>query len=213
MRVEDGKLIYDLRPCLICKGTGRVRHSHLCPRYGMNQNGKPCLHCGATTKRSHHCIPDRQDATCGECGGSLQVPEDRYDYLPQDILNAIPIIVVRSDRGITWNESYLGLGCLYSVVDYGEHKRLTDEELVAQVRDKPYGTQTTAVVDDQDRLPPFIAICCHDSGYSVRSAWQLPQLLREWDEETGFMVGMAVYRAGGHGTMAAALGKPVDTNP
>ena len=211
MRVEDGRIVYEAKPCPGCNGTGRFRPVQRCPRYDRPQNGQPCPHCGATRKYDHHYLPSDQEETCVQCAGRGQVLEDRCDYLPREILSALPIVVVRSDRSITWNESYLGLGCLWSTVDYGRHRTMTDEELVAGVRNGQHGsTQAIAVVDDQGRLPPFIAICCSDSGYSVRSAWKLPQLLQEWDEETGHMVGMAVYRAGGHGTMAAARGKPVE---
>lgn len=210
MRVEDGKLIYESRTCGTCDGTGRYRGNHPCPRYDRPQKGQPCPFCGSTTRYGHHYLPDAEDMVCPRCQRTLQEPETRCDYLPQEVLASIPIVVVHSNRAITWNESYLGVGCLWSTVDYGRHKTMTDEQLVAEVRDGRHSSvQATAVVDDQDRLPPFIAICCSDQGYSVRSAWKLPQLLREWDVETGHIVGMAVYHAGGHGTMAAAIGKPL----
>lgn len=212
MRVENGKLVYATTTCWTCNGTGAYRPNHPCPRYDRPQNGQPCPHCGSTTKHGHHYLPDGQDVTCGRCQGTGKVPENRYDYLPSEIVTAIPLVVVRSNRAITFNESYLGIGCLWSSVDYGAHRRLSDEALAEKIRSdmsQGHSVQACHVVDKEDRLPPFIAICCNNQGYSVRSAWELPQLLQEWDVETGMLVGTAVYRAGGHGTLAAAIGKPV----
>ena len=212
MRIENGKPTYELRQCPSCGGKGTIKPMHTCPRDRQAQRGKPCPYCGATTKWHHSwqynlSADMAKDRVCGHCQGTTKVMETRYDYMPAEITQAHPILVVRSNRGITWNEAHLGLGCLWSSVDYGVHQKMSDEDLVEKVRGNMKSVQACHVVNDQDQLPPFIAVGCSDQGYSVRSAWMLPQLAREFDEATGMVVGMQVYRAGGHGTLAAALGR------
>lgn len=201
MKVESGVLVYEYKQCFTCMGSGRYTPHVPCPNQHKAQRGKPCAHCGATHKFDHHWLP-QESVQCPKCLGTLIEREDRYDYMPVEILRSIPVKVLRSTREATWNESWLGHGCLWSTVDYGAHRRLSDEKLIEKVREH-FSVQACAVVNEQDELPPFIALLTSDTGYSVRSAWKMGQVLIERGESEGFQHGMEVYHRGGHGTMAA----------
>jgi hypothetical protein len=133
--------------------------------------------------------------------------ETRYDYLPKDILETIPLLLVRQDRGATFNESLLGLGCLWSSIDYGRAWKTPEDQFLTQVRqeiDKHGSVQACHVVDGQDQLPPAIGVFVHRDGYSLRAMTQdsVLKIARERGYAEGMAVGMLVYRLGGHGTLA-----------
>lgn len=48
-------------------------------------------------------------------------------------LRTATVLVVRENRGATWNELHLGLGSLYSLTDYGESWASSDEQVLAGV--------------------------------------------------------------------------------
>jgi ribosomal protein S27AE len=169
--------------------------------------GKPCPDCGSTRKFDHKgFIPTAERRQCGRCDGSGSVLETRYDYLPKDILEAIPLLLVRQDRGATFNESLLGLSCLWSSIDYGRAWGTPEDQFCAKIRLEigKHGSQACHVVDDKDRLPPAIGVFVHREGYSVRAMTEdsLRNMARERSYEEGMAVGMMVYRLGGHGTLA-----------
>jgi hypothetical protein len=170
--------------------------------------GKPCPDCGATRKLDHKgFIPTAESRQCGRCEGSGTVLETRYDYLPKDILEAIPLLLVRQDRGATFNESLLGLGCLWSAIDYGRAWKTPEDQFLTQVRqeiDKHGPAQACHVVDGQDQLPPAIGVFVHRDGYSLRAMTQesVLKMARERGYAEGMAVGMLVYQLGGNGPLA-----------
>ena len=201
MHTESNKLIYDTTECSTCTGTGKYTPFESCPRQNKPQRGVPCPYCGGTRIDGHHQIPKPQ-VECPKCEGSLVEPETRYDAMPIGILDYIPLKVIHSNRAITFNESWIGTGCLWSTMDYGAHKALSDEKLIAKVREGIHFTQACKVVDKQDMLPAFIAILTNDSGYSVRSGWMIDQVLVERGASEGMAYGIKVYSEGGNGTIA-----------
>lgn len=75
-------------------------------------------------------LPDFENRVdCFSCTGTGQVPENICDTVPGEWWKALEFKVYRSDRGQTYNEYLLGMGCVYSSTDYGDHKRLTDASL------------------------------------------------------------------------------------
>jgi hypothetical protein len=125
----------------------------------------------------------------------------------EEILAHVPIVVARRDREATWNEAHLGLNCVYSVIDYGRSAELSDTELIAHAREQvARGTQACKIVDDDDRLPKALVIAAHRSGFSVRAQHGAESVVPLGEpQDVARARGMAVYRAGGHGTLAAAL--------
>ena len=169
--------------------------------------GRPCGDCGATHKDGHSgWLPTGEMRTCGECSGTRQGLETRYDYLPREILAGIPVTVVRQDRGATFNEQLLGLDRIFSAIDYGRAWATPVVVFTVEVTQKLAETSTQAchVVDHQDRLPSAIAVVVHRDGYSVLALDQerLEHLTRERGYAEGMAVGQVVAAQGGNGTLA-----------
>jgi len=73
------------------------------------------------------------------------------------------------NREITFNESYLGFGTVYSVVDYGRHKDLSDEEIIAEVKASPNKQACNYVL--RDLLCDEIVIVSSNQGFSAWPKW------------------------------------------
>ena len=209
MRQNNGRLIYEPRVCPGCDGGKTVGGFRRCSFYDKPMRGHPCPDCGSTRRYGHNCgISTAERSLCGRCEGSGTVLETRYDYLPADILQVVPVLIVRQNRAATFNESLLGLGCLWSSIDYGQAWGMPEDQLYAKVRQAivKHSSQACSVVDDQDCLPPAIGVFVHREGYSVRPITEdsLRSLARERGYAEGMAVGMLVYRLGGHGTLAGA---------
>lgn len=208
MRQNNGHIIYEPRVCPGCDGGKTVQVLRRCAFYDKAMRGQPCPDCGATRKHDHNgFIPTAERRQCGRCDGSGTVLETRYDYLPEDILKDIPVVLVRQDRGATFNESLLGVGCLWSAIDYGRAWGTPEDQFCTKIRQeiaKHGSVQACHVVDDQDRLPPAIGTFVHREGYSLRAMTEdsLRNLARERGYAEGMAVGTLVYRLGGHGTLA-----------
>lgn len=108
-------------PCPTCRGTGR----------GSLGGRDGCKRChGLKTAYDHSTrVP------CRACHGTYTdaADEDRCDYLPAAIVATLPISVYRANRLNSWNESNLGLGCVYSCTDYGRANESTDADVIAKV--------------------------------------------------------------------------------
>lgn len=213
MKADEGRIIYETKPCWCSHNErpGQVQENRHRRFYGHAINGRTkdgkCPDCGATRKHDHQgFMPTGEWNVCGRCNGTLVVPEDRYDYMPRELVCAIPHKLFRLKRGITFNESLLGIGCLWSCQDYGWAAKEPDEKVLGKVQAEiqKHSVQACAVVDDLDRLPPAIGVFINSGGYSVRALTpdRLAAMAREYDYETGLQVGMEVFNQGGHGTLA-----------
>lgn len=213
MKVQDGKLVYETKPCWCAEGErpGQVQEYRRCKYYDQKVKGRfpadHCPDCDATRQHSHlYSISTGQWKACDRCNGTLRLPEGRTDYMPQEIVAAIPLKVFRLNRGMTFNESLLGMGCLWSCQDYGRAWSSQDSVTLKHVQEElqNHSAQACAVVDEEDRLPQAIGIFVNIGGYSVRSLTpdRLAKMGLERDYETGMQAGIAVSNQGGHGTLA-----------
>lgn len=189
-------------PCPTCKGTGSG------PRGGRGKCRK-CYGNGNACDHDHR-------VTCAQCGGSNTKPATMYDSVRSEMLAAlcdeITWRVVRSARGQTWSEAHLGLGCIVSVTDYGAHETMTDDDLITKVREGMSYTQACKIADTKTgRLADFIVIDCSRNGYSVRAYWG--EARRMANASDYFADGMAVFNAGGNGTLAAGMLDNASTVP
>jgi hypothetical protein len=92
--------------------------------------------------------------------------EDMCDHITDDDWEAFEFRVVRTNRQMTWGESYLGAG-VFSVVDYGEHKTTPDDVLIKDVKSHGH-VQATKIADSKTgQVADYIAILTADQGYSV----------------------------------------------
>lgn len=165
MRIENGKLVYEEKNCLRCYGKRVVEDWVYCPNHGKAMRGKPCTYCGSTTKHDHRMV-ENGHCTCPSCKGTGLVMEDRYSSIPDDIWKSLSFTVVVGNRGLNFNESYLGMGLVYSSADYGQHWNLTDEQLIEKVREHDY-VQACKIATEDDRVCPMYIIR-YNNGYTVK---------------------------------------------
>ena len=210
MRIDNGRIVLETRACSDCHGEITKQYYRSCPRYGRavkDLPGRKCPDCGATNKHGHTSLPDGAPQTCKSCHGSGVQAETATDYLPYGLWPALTFRVYRSNRQQTYNEYLLAFGCVYAVTDYGDHAKLTDEQLIAKVRDdKTTCCQACSITRSYEDLTvcDHIGIFCSNNGYSVRKVFvdAPPDLSRERSKADGFAVGTAVAAHGGNGTMA-----------
>lgn len=166
---------FEYKLCEKCNGTGK-RGSGRC----RNCNSKDGYFSHLSPRRPG-LVPDYTKiasiGTCTTCGGHPEnaMMENLTDPMPVDILQAIPIEVMRSNRPQTFNEAHLGLGTIYSITDYGAHKNQTDDELITKVRDDMSGFATQQACKytrrSDMRLCDKIAILTSDNGWSAWPVW------------------------------------------
>lgn len=170
MRIENGKLVFEKKNCSFCQ-KGQVAGTITCPECkgtGKGKRGKPfaCKKCNGrrTTWSWDHPV------TCSLCNGNYLNSENENDcdYLPEGIFQNMPMKVIRVNQGMTWNEEHLGMGCVFSCVDYGNAwGNNNDAELIATVK-KERSIQATKIAKDDGTVANSIGIFVKPGGYSVR---------------------------------------------
>jgi len=212
---QGTRAVFATIPCPKCKGTGRRGNGQCreCKPYTF-QPGRP-----AGQVIDYQTVAALEP--CPTCDGHPISAglENFTDNAPPEAIAALPLNVVRQERGNSWNESHLALGCLWSCTDYGRANGMTDAQVAQSIRDDKalQRVQACKVVapyqrgDTSARLADSLAIIVTRNGYSVRAAWAgdstVTNAARELDPDTAMVVGMAVYAAGGNGTMAAATAR------
>jgi hypothetical protein len=166
IRIENGKLVYGLeecfcrpdgtmsgsKPCRKCKGTRRTK--------GGKGKGQ-CTACLSGTEVDHE---QRVPCLYG-CNGTHFKQSTSCSYLPDSIFPSLNFVVYRSERPQTLREKLLGMG-VYSCTDYGDHKRMTDDELIAKVKTHT-SVQATKISDKDGNVAHHIGIFCNNHGYTV----------------------------------------------
>lgn len=209
MHIQDGKVIPTTRACWCEDGTVPGRKAcETCHGTGRGKRG------GKGGCRQCHGFKTQADfanrVPCDRCDGTQRVEETLYDYMPDELWKALDFKIYRQDRAISWNESHLGAGCVFSCCDYGRNWKANDPAaLIAEVKEK--GSHQAITIAKRDgTLCHHVGIFVNRDGYSVRAVFAddpaapLRDIAREPNEEDGRAIGMAVYRRGGNGTMAAA---------
>lgn len=154
----------------------------LARRYANTKAAIQCYLCKGTCLVRTFTIM-RECFTCHGFGGFPAVGEpipreQRCCHMPvdyiEDWLDELTIEVVGgADRAQSWNEHNLGIGCLWSVTDYGEWQQGTEEQLTEEVREDirtRHHPQFTSTFSDREagRVADTLLIVTNRSGYSVR---------------------------------------------
>lgn len=168
MRVENGYLIPEKKKCFQCQGTKRHNDFKTCPLIDKpvkHLDKSKCPYCGAKRKFEHKSIL-MGEIDCKYCEDGF-VAETLYDYVPLEIWRDMEFRVFRSTRPTSVLEKLLGVG-VFSSVDYGKHKELTDEQLIESVKGKTYQPQGVKIANTKTgKLADFVGIYTSEEGYSV----------------------------------------------
>jgi hypothetical protein len=148
--------------CGTCNGTGRG------PR-GGKRGCKTCAGSGRDWVNTGRIID------CRACKGTTQVPDDRCTTIPSEVWEKIPFKyqVVRESRSATFNESYLGMGMLYSVIDYGRAWDNPDDEAFLKNEKSRMGNnvQLLNVWTEEKGLADRLVLVITHNGYYVVAQW------------------------------------------
>jgi hypothetical protein len=218
-------LTLDLKDCTRCYGRGKMPTKIKCRSCKGTGNGprggvRSCKNCYG----SGNDYDQVNLSTCEKCDGSPHRAEleNFCDAAPAEAVGALQLRVARQDRETSWNETHLGLNSLWSSADYGRAWDKTDIEVMSQVREDLLGRHSRVAAtnllatkyDSNATTLPIVrglVIVVSRGGYSVRAdnnglAERIAE--RELPPGAAHVLGMAVYRAGGNGTMAAAMPMP-----
>lgn len=175
IKVIDGKLVYGLEDCVMCDENGKVFGRMTCPKCKGTHRTKGGFGKGECRNCLDGKINDFDPAHkifCSVCNGSHKVQANSCSYVPDEVVEAIPMRVFRSDRAQTLAEYLFGVG-LFSCTDYGRHAQMSDEDLVADVRRSATCVQGTKIAKDDGTLCDYIGIFCNHSGYTVQGVWEV----------------------------------------
>lgn len=180
MKIDPDTRTVTLEPrsqkCTRCWGTGTTVVPQPCPTNGRGPKGGKdgCRTCHGTKR---HYDPTVRE-TCDTCGGVDPMhheDETLYDHVSFDVFADLVEWRVTDATATRFTELGLclaGRGVIVTVGDYGAHKRLTDAELIAEVRDRESSTQGVFVVRKDDmRLCDALTIVRRANGYSVVPTW------------------------------------------
>lgn len=189
MKLTQGLVVLESKDCTACKyhdppGKQRKmkwRTCEKCKGTGRRGNGK-CRNCNsasysfAVTNPGYVKFYDDNDLEpCAKCGGDYadREMEDLSDNLPATIWLNVPITVGGSNsRVMSTGENLFGTG-VYTIIDYGRHKRSTDDELIEYMRKELVSgktkVQATKTVRSHDDLTFCSGLCIlrADQGFSV----------------------------------------------
>jgi len=209
MKIVDGKIVLEIKACSYCDGKGQREEYQSCPHYGQAMRGKACSFCGSTTKHGHSGKHTGKMISCDRCKGTGQEMEDLYGYAPADIWQGLTFKVYRQDRNNSWNESFLGFGCVYSCEDYGSAAKSDDAAIIEKVRASGSHQAVKFAKEEDNTLADHIGIFVTRNGYSVRAVFSgvkavEKQIAHEPSPAVARLVGGAIAADGGNGTAFAA---------
>ena len=180
MKIENGKMIFEVVTCWDCQGNKQVTKGITCPLWGKIVKHLPlgrCPHCKSKNRHSHKIVGTTTE-TCSTCEGVGTRLEDAYDFVKADVwATMVPLFkwtIQRVHRYGTFVESYIGGdGSLYGCTDYGRTAALTDEQILAQVpKDSTPSQPVQWIKKDTFEVPPELVIEVRTDGYAVRPCWR-----------------------------------------
>jgi RecJ-like exonuclease len=210
MKIVDGKIVLEIKACSACDGKGEREEYMTCPNWNKAMRGKACSFCGSTTKHNHSGKHTGKMIPCQRCNGTGKEMEDLYNYAPEAIWQGLTFKVYRQDRQNTWNESFMGFGCVYSSEDYGQAAGMTDDEVIANVK-ASRSHQAVKFAKEDNTLADHIGIFVTRNGYSVRAVFSgvkavADKIAHEPSPAVARLVGGMIAAEGGNGT-AFAMGR------
>lgn len=144
-------------PCDGCGGSGKVSSKTGNRKF----NCKQCL-------RGNRLYPEKL-VTCDSCNGVGRVGESLYDTAPEEIWQGLTFKVYR-DATITYAESLIGHGCVFSCGDYGQASKATDEAVIADVKGHKHH-QACKFARDDGTIANHVGIFVNSSGYKVQAVF------------------------------------------
>lgn len=164
------------QPCGLCYGRGTTLVAIPCPTNGRGPRGGKdgCHRCHGTKRHYDPAVTE----PCTQCHGinpDRHDDEDLFDHVRYS--EFVDVVGWRVQDATDTRFTELGMclagrGSLATHVDYGDHMRLTDDELIAKVRSRNDSTQWVFLVREADmRLCDAVVIVRRRNGYSLEPVW------------------------------------------
>lgn len=167
MWLVDGVMQYGFDECTCMNGL--VAGYKTCPDCKGTMRGKRGGKNGCKTCYGGKVHDFVNKVTCQGCNGTYQRKASRYSQLPKDIFRSLRFEVGKHTGNQDFNQAYLGAGYITTVTDYGRSAGMTDEQLIAEVREDKGWLQALNVLDKDERICKAVVISRNSNGYSAKA--------------------------------------------
>lgn len=161
--IDHKGFIYSDKKCPECNGTGKSKK-------GTGKGDCKVCHSFKTVVDFDNYKP------CPICKGTNSIKESAYDFISSTsgLWEGLEFIVIRTEQYNTWIDSYIGLGSVYSVVDYGNAYHNTDENIINEVKANNSCHQLIKIVNNENELKlcDKIGIIVRKDGYQVKALFE-----------------------------------------
>lgn len=178
MRIENNKLVFEVVTCSMCKDGKATRGVH-CKNYGKAMRGRPCEICGSRNKHNHKIV-SQETVDCMFCDGQGKKLEDRFDRLPDHLVDPLIELITFTFRtpdmrAISLDNRFITAcytpgnsfsGCQ----DYVDHRNspadLILDKVLKQVRGG-YTHQALNYIDGENNLKLDVQYWGFNGGYTA----------------------------------------------
>ncbi len=180
MRIENGKIMFEVVECWDCKGSGKSARYAPCVNNGKKMKGRACIYCGSRNKYDHKHSTTPHYVTCTTCGGKGQRQEDRFDRITFEMmtwmlsnLNFIFKGNLPQDVDLDMkfiSDCYSGHNSFAGAQDYIDHRRDNAETILALVKkdaNKWHLLQALNYIDKENNLITDIVYYGYRGGYEA----------------------------------------------
>lgn len=181
MKIENGKLVFEVVKCTMCESTGKARRGIHCANYNKKQRGKPCEICGSKNKWDHKIV-DHEIVDCMFCNGKGEKMEDRFSHIAKDLVEPIIGMINFSfrspdNRNISLDQRFISAcyskrNSFAGSQDYLDHTLsspvLILDKVLKQVR-RGYTHQALNYIDAENNILTEIHYWGYNGGFTA--AW------------------------------------------
>jgi len=179
MRIENGKIVFEVVECWDCKGSGKSARYSPCVNNWKKMKGKTCI-CGSRNRHDHKHATVPHYVTCTICGGKGQRQEDRFDRITPEMMDYMLFNLNFIFRGNLPQDidldmkfaldCYSGGNSFAGCQDYIDHREDSAEtvlELIKKDANKWHLLQALNYIDTDNNLITDIVYYGYRGGYEA----------------------------------------------
>lgn len=178
MRIENGKIVFEVVECWDCKGTGRSARYAPCVNNWKKMYGKTCV-CGSRNQHDHKHDTTPHYVTCTICNGVGTRLENRFDSITQEMMDWMLVNLNFHFKGNLQQDinpdikflidCYSGINSFSGSQDYIDHRQDTAEVVLELVKKgaKTRLLQALNYIDADNNLITDIVYYGYRGGYSA----------------------------------------------
>lgn len=179
MRIENGKIIFEVVECWDCKGTGKSTRYKACFNDGKKMKNRACIFCGSRNQHGHKYSTAPHYVICNICGGKGKRQEDRFDNIKPEMMDWMLLNLNFHFKGNLPQDinldtkfildCYSGSNSFAGSQDYIDHRQDSAEIVLALVRKnaKDRLLQALNYIDTDNNLITDIIYYGYRGGYTA----------------------------------------------